>query len=95
MADQHRRQRRSATDVGLADGDTVRGDLAIHRFAGGDDVCCERVKAADVSGYLSDKLRHLQQFLPETHGSVKRGDTTQGVGVPTFGVVCGPAEKVK
>ena len=66
----------SGTKVDLADGDYVRSDLAIHRCANGDDVCCERVKTSDASGCLSDKLRHLLQLLPDTLGSVERGDTT-------------------
>ena len=82
------------TEVDLADCDYVRGNLAIHRCADGDDVCCERVRTSDASGYLSNKLRHLQQFLLDTLGSVERRDITHGVAVPTFGVVCGPAGKV-
>ena len=57
-------------------GHYVRGNLAIHRCAHGDDLCCERVWTSDASGYLSNKHRHLQQFLPDTFGSVERGDTT-------------------
>ena len=72
---------RPSTEVDLADGDYVRGDLAIHR-ANGDDVCCERVITSDANGYLTNNLRQLQQFLPDTCGSVERGDTTPRV--------CGP-----
>ena len=63
------------TEVDLADGDYVQGYLVTHRCADGDDVCCERVTTSDASGDLSDKLRQLQQFLPDTLGSVERGDT--------------------
>ena len=64
------------TEVDLVDGDTVGSDLAIHFCGNGDDVCCERVKTSDASGYLSNKLRHLRQFLPDTLVSVEKGDAT-------------------
>ena len=42
----------------------------------GDDVCCGRVRTSDAGGHLSNKVRHLQQFLPGTLDPVERGDTT-------------------
>ena len=53
----------------------VRGDLAVHRGADGDEVCCERVRTSDASGYISQKLRHVHQLLPDTFGSTGKGDT--------------------
>ena len=47
---------RQGTEVDLTDGDYIRGHLAIHCCANGDEVCCDRVKTSDTSGYLSDKL---------------------------------------
>ena len=43
------------TKVDLSDGDHVRGDLAIHCCADGDNVCCCHARSDD-SGYLSEKL---------------------------------------
>ena len=52
------------TEVGLADEDFVRGDLAIHRVAYGDDVCCERVKTSDASGYFGREAQTLAPTSP-------------------------------
>ena len=64
------------TEVDLADNELRWGNLAIHHCANGDDVRCERVRTSDARGYLSNRLRHLQQFLPDTFDSVEKADTT-------------------